>query len=606
MKKNVVIIVLFVILLMILTYPLIFNITTAIPGFFSTDEVYSSIWDSWRIKYSINHQLSLWTTNFISYPFGFDLYSGGYFAYIWMAWHHLLSILTNPVLAHNIQVLFNVLLSGICTCSLVLYLTNNIFSAIIGGIIFAFCPYQFARLWQHLGLTYSEWIPLTLFSAILLREIPSRKHGLLLIISLILLFSFDYVIIYLTFVSLMAYFVYLFLFDWKNKFLYRKKPLITELKYFTNITIIGIFVFILLSPQLLPLIRNRILLSSSTAASAFNIYHRPFEDLFSQSARPLSYFLPAAVHPLFGKFTEQFVGTKLYGISFTEHALYLGWVPLILAFVAFRRWKKVTRSQIDEYFYIGFFVFLAIAAWLFSQPPWWNLFGFKLYMPSFFMYKLLPMYRAYCRFGIVVMLAVAVLAGFGLKFILERFKSNKTKIAVTILACGLVLFEFWNWPPYKIIDISKVPAVYHWLKNQPKDIVIAEYPLDADSPNEMYKFYQTVHEKKMINGTNPGTPANKFAQTILKLSESRTAAALKGMGVSYILVHKDKYMQSGLIEDNDELEKISRNKNLEFIKDFSAQSCPSGTMCIQKTGVIDVYAISADTPEIKPDIKTKI
>lgn len=31
----------------------------------------------------------------------------------------------------------------------------------------------------------------------------------------------------------------------------------------------------------------------------------------------------------------------------------------------------------------------------------------------------------------------------------------------------------------------------------------------ADSPNEMYKFYQTEHEKKIINGTIPGTYANK-------------------------------------------------------------------------------------------------
>ena len=191
------------------------------------------------------------------------------------------------------------------------------------------------------------------------------------------------------------------------------------------------------------------ILNAHSKVSAFNPYRRPFNDLFEQSARPLSYLLPAVVHPVFGKFTEQFIGSSFYGMSFTEHTLYLGWVPLILAFVALRRWRRKGKESkksgtvpfrdspfYRDDFYIGFFVFLAVAAWLFSQPPWWNIFGFKIYMPSFFMYKILPMFRAYCRFGIVVMLAVAVLAGFGLKFFLERFKSQRTKVAVTALFAG--------------------------------------------------------------------------------------------------------------------------------------------------------------------------
>ena len=605
MMKNLIIILLFIILLIIITFPLALNITTAIPGFFSSDELYSSIWDSWRIKYSVAHNLSLRFTNLISYPFSLNLYSGGYCTYIWMGWHHLLSLLTTPILTHNIQVLFNIFLSGILTYSLVLYLTKNIPGAIISGIIFAFCPYQLVRVWQHLGLTYNEWIPLTILSAVLLREIPTRKNIILFFVSLILLFSFDYVVMYLAFTSLTIYFLYLLLYDWRNKFFFQRERLVADLKYFRNITIIGISAFTLLLPQFFPVIKNRILHSSKNPASAFNPYHRPFEDLFAQSARPLSYFLPASVHPVFGKFTENFIGTSLYGESFTEHTLYLGWVPLVLAFAAFRRWRRLRKEVYKsgtvpfgdspwhrEDFYVGFFVFLAIVAWFFSQPPWWQIGPLRIYMPSFFMYKILPMYRAYCRFGIVLMLAVAVLAGFGLKFILERFKSNKTKIVVTILACALALFEFWNWPPYKVIDISRVPAAYYWLKSQPKDVVIAEYPLDAGSPNEMYKFYQTAHEKRMINGTIPGTPANVFAQTIVRLSQPKTASVLKGIGVKYVLVHHDGYLETGLMEDKEDLKRIPQSKGLKLIRSFAPEECPDkDIICVRKTGPIDVYEV---------------
>ena len=116
--------------------------------------------------------------------------------------------------------------------------------------------------------------------------------------------------------------------------------------------------------------------------------------------------------------------------------------PLILAFVAFRRWRRkrkrlpVTSYQSlenNEDFYIGFFVFLYLAGCGISQPPRWDIFGFKLYMPSFLCIKILPMFRAYCRFGIVVERAVAVLAGFWLKFFLSDSSRKKQEVAVTAL-----------------------------------------------------------------------------------------------------------------------------------------------------------------------------
>ena len=168
----------------------------------------------------------------------------------------------------------------------------------------------------------------------------------------------------------------------------------------------------------------------------------------------------------------------------------------------------------------------------------------------------------------------------------------------------LNLREFWNYPPFKVIDVSKVPSVYYWLKEQPADFAIAEYPLDSDSPNEMYKFYQTKHEKKIINGTIPGTYANKLAQTITKLSEPNIAGVLKWMEVKYVLVHQDGYLQTDLIKDREELEEIPRNLGLKFIKNFPVRECPQkNIMCVQKTGPIDVYEVVASP--IKPRIEEK-
>lgn len=610
MKRHFLTGIVFLIIITAMTFPLVLNMTKYFPGFFSTDESYASLWDSWRIKHSFQYGTSLKNTDLIAYPFGLNLYASGYLSFFWLGLIYFLSIFTNPIFAYNIQILCNLFLSCFFAYFLTFYLTKNRPSAFFSGIIFAFCPYQFARIWQHLGLTFNEWIPLGLLSAILLKEHASKKSAFLFLFSLLLLFSFDWCIMYLSTIAIITFLIYVLLYNWKLKLFRQRQLLGPDRDYFKKVIFLGLIIFIVLLPQFFGVIKNRLLVSPSEA-STFNPFRRPFEDLFAQSAKPLSYFLPAVVHPIFGKFTEQFVGSSLYGISFTEHTLYLGWIPFILAFVAIRKWRKMRKVGAvpegdcpypKEDFYIGFFIFLAVVAWLFSQPPWWNIFGFKIYMPSFFMYKILPMYRAYCRFGIVVMLAVAVLAGFGLKFILERFKSQRVRLVLTCLFSGLVLFEFWNWPPYKVIDVSKVSAVYYWLKAQPEDIVIGEYPLDADSSNEMYKFYQTAHQKKMINGTIPGTPANAFAQTIVKLSEPKTAAALKGMGVKYVLVHRQDYIDTGLVDDTEELNKIPQNSGLKFIKTFPAQECPQkDIMCVQKSGPIDVYEVVASA--IKPEVQ---
>ncbi len=614
MKKDIAIIALFVVLISVMTFPLVFNLTRYLPGFFSTDELYATIWDSWRIKYSAVHHLDFKRTDFIAYPFGVDLFGSGFMACAYLGILYFLSIFTTPVLTFNIQIAVNLLLSLAIMYYLLRYLTSNRAASFFGAIVFGFSPYQFARVWQHISLTYNYLIALCCFAAILLREKPSRKQFFLTVAAVVLTFSLDYAVAYFALFVLLLFLLYTFLHNWKRKLRGEDGCLKQDSMFLKRAVLVAALSAVLLVPQFFPLIGKLAgRKHSASAASAYNPYHRSLDDLFSQSARPLSYFLPAAAHPVFGKFTGQFVGGGLYGESFTEHTLYLGWIPLLLAVTAFRNWRRLRKTKRDIVFaryairdtrydfYIGFFIFLVIAAWFFSQPPWWKWGQLKIYMPSFFMYKILPMYRAYCRFGIVVILAIAVLAGFGLRFFMERFYSQRTRMAIAVLACALVLFEFWNWPPYKVIDISRAPPAYEWLKAQPGDFVIAEYPLDAKGSTDIYKLYQTYHEKKMINSTVPGTRANDIAKTMIKLSQPRTAGMLKGMGVKYVLVHEEEDYQGEISEEMEEMQKVPRNPGLKLIKSFPAQSCPNDRiMCVEQSGPIDVYEITAEALPFEP------
>lgn len=596
--RGLLILLLFLILTLLFTYPLFFKINSYIPGFDNTDEPYWSLWYSWWSGYSFNNNLNFTFSPLLAAPFGLDL--GRQMYPVWDFISRLLVIEFGPISAYNFQIIFSLVFSAFFMYLLVYSLTDSRMAGILSGIIYSFSPYHMVRLWQHLNLIQIEWLALLVLMLCKLREKNSLRNSIFvgLSFSVIALFSLYYV--YLALIIIASFIAFTVIFDKERR-----------LKIFKPISVSALISFLLLIPIFLPVFNY---LGSIQAGGEWG-YARPFENLFSQAAKPLSYLLPVVDHPFFGKFTENFVGTQLYGLSLTEHALYLGWIALILAFFAFKRWRSCKKKKQGQSpfgdspclapeagFYIGFFIFLAIIAWFFSQPPWWQIGPLKIFMPSFFMYKLLPMFRAYCRFGIVVMLAVAVLAGFGLKFILDRFKSRKSKVAVTAFFCSLVLFEFWNWPPYKVIDVSRVPAVYYWLKAQAQDFTIAEYPLDAVAPDQMYRFYQITHEKKIINDTVPGTAANNLAKTLTQLSEPRTAGILKWMQVKYVIVHRDRYLYTGLIRDKEEFSKISQNTGLRLIKTFSPQECPQkDIMCIQETGPIDVYEVTASP--IKPEIK---
>jgi len=582
-KKHILFVLILLLLTLVLNAPIILKPTVTIPSFFTIEEPYSAIWTFWRMQYSHNNHLSLNFTTLINYPFGLNLFFSGYCPYIWMKLNYLLAVITTPALTYNIQVLMNFFLSALFIYLLVFFLTKIRLVSFFSGIIFSFSPQHFGRAWQHLGLTYFEWIPLILLSAILLKEMQVKKKMFLFGLSIVLLFSFDYSIMYLGMVSLAAFLTYVFSYNWWIKFFENRKLIKNDIRYFKKTFIVGAVAFLILLPHLMPTILNYFN-PPKMEVSAYNSYHRPFEDLFNQSAKPLGYLLPSTEHTIFGDFTKKFVGSPLWGVSYTEHQLYLGWTTILLALYAIRIWRRRRRlkvkskklkvkgknyeQEIRDDFYIGFFIFLAIVAWLFSQPPWWQMGKFKILMPSFFMYKILPMFRAYCRFGIVVLLAMAVLAGYGLKYVSEKVKSKKLKAAIPLLFCGLILFEFWNNPFTHYIDLSKYPAVYDWLKTQPEDVVIAEYPMIKDGVNEKYKFYQTVHHKKLINGVVPGIPGYQVKLAILDLGAKKTPFILKYLGAEYAIVHTKKYEQSEDFAMYNQLKKIRNNPDLQLVETF--------------------------------------
>jgi len=195
-----------------------------------------------------------------------------------------------------------------------------------------------------------------------------------------------------------------------------------------------------------------------------------------------------------------------------------------------------------------------------SMPAFFFVGPIRIYFPSHYLFKFFPMFRVYARAGIFVLLCVAVLAAYGLKFLLEAIANSQlpgmVKKCLTthgwLLLAVPILFENLNFPPFHLLDLSKTPEVYTWLAEQPGEITIVEYPRDMElgggcTPNvspEVRKdycpscslYFQTIHHKAIFTGDSL-EPSDR--QTIADLSSEETHRILSENGVDLIIVHTE-------------------------------------------------------------------
>ena len=582
LKKRSLIFVVYLLLTIAITYPVISNMGRYLYGPLHGTDMEASVWDFWWVKHAGDNGLSLSFCPFINYPFG--VHSSSTYN-ISLSINVLLLKFFNEIETANIEILLSFILSSFFVYLLVYMFTKNTLAAFLSGLIYGFCPYHFAKSWEHLSLAQTQWIPLVFIFLFKIKQTPKAVYAALLGASLFIVGVFEYHYAIFVFLATGLFIVYEFIYE-RAKSIPALKVVFFGLVIGGCLSLLGAFSYL-----------KQLFTISNTSEAAFTqTYVRPLSYLFAQSARPLSYFLPASAHPVFGNFTKSMFGTIFYGRGWIEQSLYLGWVPVLLSFVAYKTWRRrdKTKPLTNNNLAIGYFVILAILAFLFSMPPYFNLGLFKIYFPSFFMHKFLPMLRAYARFGVMVVLAVSVLAGFGFNYILQRLRSRKMRLALSILIISVVMFEFINIPPLRATDVSKVPKVYEWLAKQPGDFAIVEYPLGDATAGEAsmpynYLLWQRVHKKKLINGAKLGTPSFKIKKKINKITDKQTPGILKWLGAKYVIVHSDIYASGADRSAMDVIGKVPDVRKLpgfKFVGEFAN---------------IQVYEIIAEPIEVKID-----
>jgi hypothetical protein len=480
----IIILFLYTIATILLTYPVAFTIGTHIPG---GGDAFGWMNGLWYTNFALAHPeiTSLTHNNMVFYPTGISAIPFS------SAFNQIITLLLLPVC--QIQVIYSLLwllsfiLAAFGAYLLVRYLTKSEYAAFLSGFIFAFTPYHFVHGLGHVGATTIQWIPFcALFFMKVFRE-GGIKNCVFAGIFYILVAMSD--MQYLVFMGIFIAFLFLY----ENFVRYqdnRKFEVDVHKSILIKYLIVGVVAFSVILP---------LTFTDIQVASSGNNFLKPNPlEAITYSADLMSFFLPSVFHPIFGG-TVAPVYHEFSG-NYSEHTTYIGYTVLFLSVFALFVFRK---NLIVRFWGIIalFFSLLSLGPVLHvAGRTVFTIFKISIPLPHLILYYLVPFLensRTPGRFFIVAALAFSVLAGYGCSELLKRYGTKK--IIIVILLCGLIIFEYLSIPfP---ISPADQPAFYQKIGQDPEQFALLEIPNTANYFASMkIIYYQIIHGKPIVGG----------------------------------------------------------------------------------------------------------
>jgi len=536
----------YAILTIIFTYPVAFSANT-IPG--TGGDGYWFLWDFWVFKNALFTHLSPIFTSYIYYPIGVNL-AFSTTTFFNAALSIPLQLIWGLPYAYTFVWLMNFALSGYGAFALMRYLDGSTKVAFISGLIFMFCPYHFDHGLAHMNLIATAWIPL--YALFFIKTVRENKRSNAVIAALFLSITafcdFYYVVFLLTLsVLIVAYYF------WTE----RKQASFAGI---LRRTALAFVVFVALTlPLLFPMLQE--LLHGGG-------YFYTGGGFIALSADLAAFIVPSSLHPLFGPAVTPFYQHYTY-----VNIVFLGYVGLVLSALAIIRQR--TREVRFWALALGIFFVLSLGAVLQVNGVVVRVPGAVPYIGNaavplpYYILEHLPVFsiaRAPARWDIMVMLCVSVLSGYGLQYLLSRWRSSERIVrkenVLCLVVAGLILFEFLS-VPYPTATTA-VPAFYQKMGTDPQDYAVFEVaPLSTSEMTPSHiMYYQTIHHKQLVNGYVSRTPLGSLqfinTEPVVRLlsniegtqpgnvtvnTTSLDVSVLSNYNIKYVIVHRENLTQ---------------------------------------------------------------
>ncbi|MBN1877392.1 MAG: hypothetical protein JXA33_24430 [Anaerolineae bacterium] len=487
-KSEIFILLLFAVLTVCVTYPVITQLNTHLvqnPDW-GTDAFHHTYVLWWFKQALFTLKTSPANLLWIQFPHGGYYPMLNTFAAVYLPGVPLLFFLP-PATVYNVLFLMSLFLSGFFGYLLCAYLTQNRLGGILGGIIYAFFPSHMAHAYSgHLELMSIYAFPLFLLFMIKTFRQPRWPSaiacGVTLAISMLIQPMFlPFLLIPITLIWLM----------YETLALKRPCNRATVVKLGSAFSL----AILLVLPFYLPVLYQQAE-GQSTYLQDIGIVVFSSDLLGTVSPSPLNPILTKL--GLIPNYARDAVPLNF---RFAELFNYAGIIPLTLAALAFITQRRETSS----------WALLALGAALLALGPVLKIAGemftftaddvtSTLALPYATLMNLpfLSYNRAPARLNTTLMLCIAVLAAYGIAWLSTRLRSHWRYICGAGL-CILTLIEFIAvWPARTTPLVT--PEGFTTLAQTPDNAPVFSVPLSEWHTRELSLYYQTLHQHPIFDG----------------------------------------------------------------------------------------------------------
>ncbi len=387
---------------LVVTYPVVFNLGSMIYGYPGDATGTVATYEFWA--QALRQHQSIFENNLWGAPYGAG-WQAVPFAVISLALASL-SALLGGIGAYNLEVLASFPLTAWTTYLVARRFGCRPLAAAFAGLAFAFIPYHIEKAQGHAGQTHTELFSATLLFLMRWRQGGSRWNlagaGTVAGVTLWIDYYFAFIDAFLVATFFAA------------SFLRGKGGESWWPRLRTHV--VAALILGLATAAFVPvtvLVAERGSLAGSLAAQTAS-FNQSLAEVRVYSSRPFEFLLPYHANPLVPKRVVDYETSRLHYSNFTEQSLFIGYTVMVLAalwvLVAWRRFETIVLLAIGA---VGFLV---------SLPPGLNFNHYVVPTPSLLLNPVFPIFRVYARFGILVLLGAAILAGLGLSWAQERLR----------------------------------------------------------------------------------------------------------------------------------------------------------------------------------------
>lgn len=391
-----------------------------------------------------------------------------------------LARVVGPVAAFNWLVLVSFPLSAVTAYLLARYVTDSPMGSAVAAFAYAFSPFHLAHAAYHVHVAQTQWLPLYLLALWLCLDRPTLARMLLLLGSVAALalsnFYAGFIGGVLTPLALLGYWV-----------CPPRDPARRSLRGLT-LTLLPLATAVVAAMLYVHQVAPGVFQASSGLAF-------PRSDLFRYSAKWWGYLIPSVEHPIAGRWARGLWERHGVGGALLEQQVAVGWSLLSLGAIPLWRWGRGDRESVATRS-APLLGGLALAALLCSLSPERRIDSVTFVRPSAYLYEIAPMFRSYARFGVVVQLMVALLAGAGVAWLARRRTVVRATVLTLLLAFAVV--EYAPIPPWRWRDVLPTQA-HRWVASQPPPIRLLDC-VPAAQASEQSVVWLLGHQVSLLAG----------------------------------------------------------------------------------------------------------